>query len=164
MKRKPAGSKRKVGMTARQALRFIETHGVALESARGAAPRLTETIINGPVKGSWWGHPRGREIFAVLQAVKESEEVLVCRLLGGKITFVHRRLWPALVRIAPRLEPGRVARVSEIHTAAGRHEITETPFPRWVPADVKAAASRLSEAEAVTAFGRAASALKLAPG
>src|SRR5205823_4405011 len=109
------------GMTSDEAISFIKEHGVVLASAKGPVPRLTEAILNGPIKGSWWAHPKSHQIFAVLQAVTDSDEVLVCRLVNGKVTFIHRRLWPAFVRVAKRFPSDRIAQVHEEHTASGRH-------------------------------------------
>jgi hypothetical protein len=72
----------------------------------------------------------------------------VCRLVGRKVTFVHRRLWPALVRLAPAFARGDLAAVREVHTRRGYHVLRRVPFPRWVPADVKGRAQGLSEAKA----------------
>ena len=135
-------------LSADDALAFIELHGIVLVSAAGAAPRLVDAIAGETVRGSWWGHPRGREIFRVLSAVQDSGEVLACRLLAGKLTLVHRSRWPALVRLAGRFAPAQLARVAEEHTASGRHVAHELPFPDWVPADVVRAAALLTEAEA----------------
>ena len=121
-------------MTAAEALAFVEEHGVVLVSAKGPLPRLTEAIAGEPIKGSWWGHPKSHQIWAILEAVTESEDALVCRLVKGKITLVHRRLWPALVRLAKRFPPDQIAKVRQEHTASGRHVNKEVPFPRWVPA------------------------------
>jgi hypothetical protein len=140
-------------MNLAQALKFIEKHGVVLVSAKGPVPRLTEAIAGSPIKGSWWGHPKGQQIFTILEAVTESEDVLVCRLIKGKVTLVHRRLWPALARLADRLQPSQIARVIQEHTASGRHVNKEIPFPRWVPATVLKAGQALSEAEAIAALG-----------
>ena len=139
--------------TADDALAFIEQHGMVLVSAKGAAPRLVDAIAGETVRGSWWGHPRGREIFQVLSAVQDAEQVLACRLLEGKVTLVHRRLWPALVRLAGRFAPEQLARVEEEHTAKGHHATRATPFPDWVPADVRREAAALSEAEAQALLG-----------
>ena len=147
-------------LSAKQALAFVRKHGVVLVSARGPAPRLTEAIAGEDIKGSWWAHPRGREIFAVLQTVTDSKNVLVCRLVNGKVTLVHRRLWPALVRVAPCLPPEVTAQVQEEHTASGRHVTHEVAFPKWVPADVVKLARALGEAEAFAALGPWAAALK----
>ena len=140
-------------MTPDEAITFIQEHGVVLASAKGPVPRLTEAIVNGPISGSWWAHPQSQQIFAVLQAVADSDEVLVCRLINGKVTFIHRRLWPALVRVAKRFPYPQIAQVHEEHTASGRHVTREVPFPKWVPRDVMNQANRMSEKEAVTALG-----------
>ena len=63
-----------------QALAFIERHGVVLVSAQGALPRLTEAIAGEPIRGSWWGHAKGREIFRALNAVYESPDVVALKL------------------------------------------------------------------------------------
>jgi hypothetical protein len=139
--------------TAEDALAFVEEHGVVLASAKGSAPSLVEAIAGRPIKGSWWAQPEGKRIFAVLGAVKESEQVLVCRLIHGKITLVHRRLWPSLARLAGRFAPEQLAKVQEEHTASGRHVTHETPFPQWLPGAVAEEAKALSEPEALAAFG-----------
>jgi len=139
--------------SARQALAFVRKHGLVLASANGSAPRLTEAIVGEPIQGSWWAHPEGRRIFSILTAVSESRDVLVCRLLDGKITLVHRRLWPALVRLSKRFTPAQLAQVREEHTPSGRHVSREIAFPRWVPVEVAKQAKSIDEQEALAAFG-----------
>jgi hypothetical protein len=136
-------------MNADQALEFVRMHGIVLVSAKGPAPKLTEAIAGEPITGSWWSHPAARSIFRVLQTVTDSEEVLVCRLIEGKITLVHARLLPALVRLAERLPAERIARVRDVHTPTGRHVTQETPYPEWVTPAVRAAANALGEREAL---------------
>ena len=134
--------------TRRKALAFVKREGIVLQAARGRLPNLAEFVAGAPIRGSWWGHPKGQEIFRAVNDVVDSGDVLVCRLVDGKVTFVHRRLWPALVRLAARLPTEGLAQVSEEHTASGRHERRITPYPEWVPRDVDAEAARLSEANA----------------
>jgi hypothetical protein len=74
------------------------------------------------------------------------------RLIKGKITFVHRRMWPALVRAAGRLPSDRLSQVREVHMKSGQHVTKEVPFPDWVPSSVRAAARRLSEEAALAEF------------
>ena len=140
-------------MTGDEALAFIEKHGVVLVSAKGPVPRLTEALVGEPIKGSWWAHPKSHQIFAVLQAVTQSENVLMCRLINGKVTLVHCRLWPALVRAAKHFSPEQLAKVSEEHTPSGRHASRKITFPKWVPAAVKKRARALGEEEALSALG-----------
>jgi hypothetical protein len=132
-------------MTADEAVAFIRTHGVVLESASGSAPSLVEAIVGARIRGSWWSHPRSKEVFRITRAVRSSQRILVCRLISGKITFVHRRLWPALVRSADRFPLAHIARLSEEHTSFGRHVVKGAPFPAWVPAGVLVQAAKLTE-------------------
>ena len=107
-----------------------------------------------PIRGGWWSHPKGREIFALSRVVRDSEEILVCRLLQGKVTLVHRRVWPALVRAADQFPSAHLARVHEVHTTSGRHVVKAVPFPDWVPSSVRAAARTLSHEAALEELSR----------
>ncbi len=79
--------------------------------------------------------------------------MLVCRLLSAKVTYVHRRLWPAVVRLADKLDKDLLAAIREDHTASGSHRVVETPFPEWVPSEERDAANRLTEEEALSQLG-----------
>src|SRR4249919_2131740 len=123
-------------------------HGMLLQSARGPLPNVADLVAGEPISGSWWGHPQGHAIFAALQSLDDSPDVVRLRLVNGKVTLVHRRLWPALVRVADRLEAGQLDALHEEHTASGAHRVEEQPFPSWVPDDVLRRAARLSEDDA----------------
>ena len=140
-------------MSPAAALAFVEKHGAVLASAKGPVPRLTEAIAGGPIKGSWWSHPKGRKIFAVLQTVCDSPDVLVCRLIDGHITLLHRRLWAATVKLADQLEPSQLAQVRQEHTATGRHVNQITPFPEWVPRQILEEAKAMSMPDASKLMG-----------
>ena len=136
---------------------FVARHGVVLASGRGPVPNLAEAIAGAPIRGGWWGHPKGQEIFRALQVVGDSPDVLSFRLVERKITLVHRRLWPALVRLAGQLGKERLTEIRQEHTKTGAHRNVLTPFPKWVPAEIKAAAGKLSEADAREQLGSWAS-------
>jgi hypothetical protein len=142
-------------MSPEEAIDFVRTHGVVLLAARGPVPTLTYVVAGGPFRGSWCSHPRGREMYRAAEAVGGNPEILTCRLVQGKVTFLHRRLWPALVRLGATLPPERTCAMREEHTASGAHHTIETPFPSWVPADVHRAAADLSEEEAYRLLGDA---------
>ena len=135
-------------MTAKEGLAFVRRNGVVLQAARGPVPSLAEAIAGGPIRGSWWGHPRSHEIFRVAEAVCESPDVLVCKLVEGKVTYVHRRLWPALVKLASRFRKDQLAKTLDEHTRSGAHRARRTACPGWVPSEVMRQAERLSVAEA----------------
>jgi hypothetical protein len=140
-------------MTSGQALAFVRKHGIVLMAARGPVPSLAEAIAGAPFRGSWWAHPESRRMFRAFETVRDSRHVLTCRLVAGKVTFVHRRLWPALVRLASRLPKSGLAAVREEHTAQGRHRTRVTPFPRWVPKEISRKARGLGEPEAMECIG-----------
>jgi hypothetical protein len=145
-------------MTSDGALAFVREHGVVLESAKGPIPRLTEAIVGGPIRGSWWAHPQSRRIFRVLRAVADSDEVFVCRLVAGKVNYVHARVLPALVRLADHLPRDRIARVRDVHTSSGQHVNEVTPYPDRVTPPLRERAKALGENEARRLLGPAAAA------
>jgi hypothetical protein len=137
-------------MTPKQAFAFVKTNGVVLESGRGAVPNLAEAIAGAAIRGSWWAHPKANTIFICSRAIRASADVLVCRLVGGKVTYVHRRLWPALVRLAGRFNADQLAVIEEVHTPSGKHNVNVTTFQDWVPEEVAQAAARLKDEDATS--------------
>ena len=131
--------------TKKDAIDFVERHGAVTESARGPIPSLAEAIAGERIHGSWWGHPKGHLMYQLFNDVRDSPDVLTCRLVDGKVTFVHRNLWPALVRLASRFEAARLGAVHEEHTATGAHRAITVKFPDWVPQEVRAKTKLLSE-------------------
>jgi hypothetical protein len=141
-------------MTVRlDALKFVEQHGIVLVSAKGPVPSLAESIAGETIRGSWWGHKKKAEIFDALNAVADSSDVLCFRLVDRKLTFVHRRLWPALIRLADELGKDRLAAIKQEHTETGAHRNVSTPYPKWVPPKVRSAAKALSPAQARSQLG-----------
>src|SRR3989442_8394449 len=128
----------------KQALAWVKKFGLAVESARASVPNLAEMIARASLRGSWWAHPKGGEIFLLSRAIRRSPDVLVCRLMDGKITYVHRRMWPALVSLAGRFSKQHLAALKEVHTPSGKHKLLVTPFPDWVPNEVLRSAQQLT--------------------
>jgi hypothetical protein len=135
-----------------EALRFVETNGVVLESAHGQVPTFAD-FVAGERLAQWWSHPLGRTIFRLTRAVRDSPCVLTCRLIDRKVTYVHRRVWPALVRLSRRLNERHLAAIREEHLPNGKHRVITTAFPQWVPAEVIQESEQLSEQEAKSLLG-----------
>jgi hypothetical protein len=131
-------------------LAFVERHGVVLASARGPVPSVAEAIAGAPIRGSWWSHPKRKAIFRALAELDDSPDVLTFKLVAGKVSLAHRRVWPALVRLAEDgvLDADQVAAIRQEHTKSGKHVSVVTPFPKWVDAATRAAAARLTVADA----------------
>jgi len=79
-------------------LSALRARGLLLQQDR-RLPSIVGLLTGEALSTSWWGHPKGRLIFAVLSDLADRPDVLFTKLLGGKITLVHRRLWPALAAV-----------------------------------------------------------------
>ncbi len=82
-----------------RAVRELERDGLLLQTDP-KLPSLVALVTEAPVHGSWWSHPLAHTIFALGQAMAENPDVLAVKLVSGKQTWVHRRLWPALLAVA----------------------------------------------------------------
>ena len=130
-----------------EALSFVETNGIVLESAHGRVPTFADFVARERVT-RWWGHPKGQLIFTLTRAMRDSPDVLTCRFIDNKITYIHRRLWPVLVKLSSELDTARLGAIREEHLPGGKHELRVTEFPQWVPAEVLAESKRLTRSEA----------------
>jgi hypothetical protein len=139
-------------LTSADLMARLVADGMLLESARGPIPNVAELVAGEPISGSWWGHHDSHAIFAVINELADSPDVVRLRLVKGKVTLVHRRVWPALVRLRDRFDADRLAAIAEEHTASGAHRKVETPFPDWVPAEVVQAAKAWSDKQALAAL------------
>ena len=85
------------GVPPSDALRtFLVTNGLLLKQGREIASAVA-LITREDVRGSWWSHTRGREIFVALEDLDDWHDAILTKLVLGKDTFVHRRLWPAIL-------------------------------------------------------------------
>jgi hypothetical protein len=75
-------------------------------------PDAIGALTGAKAAGSWWSHPDAHRLFAVFEQTTDHPDVLVVKLVAGKLTFVHRRLWPALLGVASAREAWQTAGVS----------------------------------------------------
>ncbi len=125
---------------------FVAQHGIVLASAKGPIPNVAEAVAGEPIIGSWWAHPKGKAIFAALCEIDDSPDVRCFKLVDGKITFAHRKLWPALVRLGKDgvIAAEQLSSVQQEHLPTGEHRNIVTPFPEWVDERTDAAAQKLA--------------------
>ncbi|HEY2593857.1 MAG TPA: hypothetical protein VGK33_08145 [Chloroflexota bacterium] len=81
----------------------LERFGLLLFSDP-ALPSLVGMIVDEPLRTSWWSHPRGHLIYEAMNRLDDDASVLSTKLVAGKVTYVHQRLWPALVTLATARE------------------------------------------------------------
>lgn len=85
-------------------LSVLKERGLLLAQDK-SLPSVAGIVTGEAIRTSWWSHPKGRVIFAVLSHLADHDDVLVTKLLYGKDTLVHRRLWPALLAVGSAREP-----------------------------------------------------------
>ena len=84
-------------------LKTLRNFGLLLETD-AKLPSVSGLIAGETVRGSWWAHPRSQDIFVVLQQLADHKDVMTTKLLSGKVTFVHRKLWSAILSIGAARE------------------------------------------------------------
>lgn len=67
----------------------LREQGMLLASATGPIPNVAELVAGEPIRGSWWAHPQGHEIFAVLNGPGDSGHE---RSTGTRRSAIHRPL------------------------------------------------------------------------
>jgi hypothetical protein len=114
-----------------RARRALERFGILLFSDP-ALPSLVGIIVGEPLRSSWWGHPRGPLIYTAMNQLDDDPEVLATKLVAGKVTYVHRRLWPSVVAIGTAREPWQMDALS----AGARWLLDETDTEGAVQTDL----------------------------
>jgi hypothetical protein len=89
----------------------LERFGILLLSDP-QLPCITTLVAGRPIRGSWWGHPKGDDVFRVASWIDEHPDVAVTKLMSGKVTFIHRKLWPSLLAVAMTREPWQLKGLS----------------------------------------------------
>jgi hypothetical protein len=95
-----------------EALAALERYGLLLFSDP-ALPSLVGIIVGEPLRASWWGHPRGGVIYHAMNLLDEDPSILSIKLIAGKVTYVHRRLWPAVVTLGSAREAWQLDGLSD---------------------------------------------------
>ena len=90
----------------------LKKFGFLLESDP-KLPSVVALITGGPLKSSWWSHPMAQIIFAVNERLEDHKDVLITKLVAGKVTFVHRKLWPEILSIGGARESWQLKNLSD---------------------------------------------------
>lgn len=97
----------------RAILNFIRTNGLLLQSDAELAS-VAGMVAEEPIKGSWWSHERAHDIYDVCVWLASSPDILELKLVKGKVTHVHRDLWPAVYTIATSDGPWQTGKLSHL--------------------------------------------------
>jgi len=86
----------------------LREHGLLLQQDK-RLPDVATAVAGEPIRGSWWAHPRAHAIFACLSELEQHPDTLATKLIAGKVTFIHRRLWPAVLAVGVAREAWQFA-------------------------------------------------------
>ena len=89
----------------------LEKHGLLLVSD-SVFPNVYQLIAGDERKGSWWGSEHGHTIFAVNEMLEDHRDVMLMKLVSGKVTFVHRKLWGHVYSIGVAREEWQLKKLS----------------------------------------------------
>jgi hypothetical protein len=70
-------------------------------------PNLCSLIVGERLRGPWWAHPRAQEIFNVYDTLDDHPDVLITKLVSGKVTYVHGAFGPSSPTSGVRAIRGR---------------------------------------------------------
>ncbi len=82
----------------RRVIKGLDRFGILLE-VDSRLPNVASLVAGERITGSWWTHKRSRLIWRVLNRFLASGDSLAVRLVSGKVTFVHTRLWADLLGV-----------------------------------------------------------------
>jgi hypothetical protein len=86
----------------------LRRYGLLLESDP-RLPSVVSLVAGKPIRGSWWGHPSGGAIYHESNKLADRSDVVVLKLLDGKVTFVLDTLWPHVYAIGSCGDPWQVS-------------------------------------------------------
>ena len=90
------------------ALSTLRRYGLLLESDP-RLPSVVSLVAGKPIVGSWWGHPSGGVIFRQANLLADRPDVILLKLLNGKVTFVLDKLWPHVYAVGSADEPWQIS-------------------------------------------------------
>ena len=92
-------------------LHVLADRGLLLTQDK-SLPNVVTLLTGQSLRNSWWSHPKARLIFAVLSDLAQHPDVLFTKLLYGKVTLLHRRLWSQFLAVASAREPWQLRGLS----------------------------------------------------
>src|ERR1700690_2926309 len=90
----------------------LKLHGLLLESDK-YLPSVVGIVTGERLAGSWWSHKKGHEVFDILGELADRDDVLLTKLISGKVTFLHKRLWLNFLTVADSHESWQLEELSE---------------------------------------------------
>lgn len=133
------------------ALQTLKRLGLLLETD-ARLPSVASLIAGEPVSGSWWSHGSAQKIFVTLGQFEDHRDVMFTKLISGKVTLVHRKLWPEILAIGTARAPWQMKGLSksarnllEMIDEQGSLRTDQLAWPKSATAKPGAAARKLEK-------------------
>jgi hypothetical protein len=114
----------------------LELYGLLLASDKRLLS-VTTLVSAAPVSGSWWASPDSHKIYNVMRSLTAHPDVTLAKLVNKKVTYVHRKLWGALVAVGGERAPWQLRslspRAKELFrqvTRSGTYSTDRAPDPK----------------------------------
>lgn len=88
----------------------LEADGFLLMT--GSLPNVSSLSAEEKIRGSWWSHDKAHTIFKVAEMLADQPDVMILKLIDGKVTFVHRELWNRIYSIGVAREEWQLNKLS----------------------------------------------------
>ena len=75
-------------------------------------PNVANIITGERIRGSWWRNDFAHDIFVTSEELEDHPDVMIVKLLSGKVTFVHRELWNRIYSIGIAREEWQLQNLS----------------------------------------------------
>ena len=85
--------------TYREGEDFVKFHRIVMLAPEPQLPSLVSEVAGEDFKGGWWGHPTSHWIYNLYTQLKAHPDILATKCINGKVTLIHRTLWPCLMRV-----------------------------------------------------------------
>jgi hypothetical protein len=96
-----------------QAMADLQNFGLLLQSDP-QLPNVAGIVAGEAIRGSWWGHPQSNLIYEVCFRIGDHPDILATKLISGKITYVERKLWPAVIGVGTAGEAWQLLDLDEV--------------------------------------------------
>ena len=83
----------------RRVLAELRVRGILLQSDP-KLPSVASIVVGESIAGSWWSRPEANAVYWVLEGLEQQPDLIQAKLVNGKVTLIHRDLWPSLFAVA----------------------------------------------------------------
>ena len=128
-----------------QLLNFVTSNQIVAESAKLGCLTAIGFMVRQEFAGSWWSLPEASRLYNTLQRIRNHPRILVCRLLAGRVTYVHSDSWEPLLALENCLPEGALDRIVERHLRSGKHEVVKVSPAEWAPLETKQRVAHLAK-------------------